>query len=349
MFFKLVHKEILLHLREARFAWITGLFCLIVVSGMILMNSEYSGRLSTYQTSLAAEQRQLLAFDRTAEIRDQVLELTNSRGIYAFRPPSPLSFLAGGFDRHLPSQIHVLDRASWARQANDHTYENPLVSLFPSPDFSFIVSTILSLVALFFTFDSICGEKNTGTLRILFSNSVSRAVVLATKWVGAMLTLSIPFLLSTLVAVAGFAISGNGSLYGDNLVRIGSIFALGVIYLSLFVTLGLAVSVTFKKPETALLVGLALWAISTFVLPEKLGTLANLVAPTPAYQQVRLKQRLLNREVNNQNLRMGRRVSAGELTQEERRKRRTISETKSARVFGGISNAKQNSAALYPD
>ena len=37
--------------------------------------------------------------------------------------------------------------------------ENDLLFLFRVPDFSYLVKTVLSLLALFFAFDAICGER----------------------------------------------------------------------------------------------------------------------------------------------------------------------------------------------
>ena len=69
-----------------------------------------------------------------------------------------------------------------------------------------VVATLFSLVALFFTYDSLTGEKADGTLKLVFSTAASRAQILAGKWAGTFLTLAVPFLLATLcgMLVLGF-------------------------------------------------------------------------------------------------------------------------------------------------
>ena len=59
-------------------------------------------------------------------------------------------------------------------------------------DWGNIISIVLSLVAILFTFDAISSEKEHGTLRLTLSNSISRGAVLVSKFLAALLTISIP-------------------------------------------------------------------------------------------------------------------------------------------------------------
>ena len=127
-----------------------------------------------FQTSVASEQRHLHSVDESASVLQQVRELTNERGIYAFRSPQVLEPLSGGLSNQVPAQIHVLDRSTWSRQASDDQYRNPLFVLFRRPDYAFVVGSVLSLVALFFTFSSVCGEKEKGMLHVMFAAGISR-------------------------------------------------------------------------------------------------------------------------------------------------------------------------------
>ena len=321
MFAKILHKEILLHLREARFAWVAGLFCGLVLLGFLLMSQDYSRRLQGYRSSVDAERRQILVMDTSRPVRNQVRALTNDRGIYAFRPPQPLAPLASGLESATPTQIHVSDTRSWSRQASEVFYRNPLLVLFPRPDFAYIVGAILSLVALFFTFDAVCGEKQSGTLRLMFSTGVSRDQVLLGKWVGAVLTLGAPFLLATALGLLILTFVGHVELHTASLVRIASIVALALIYLSLFVTLGLAISVLARRPSASLLICLTVWVGTAFVLPHLLASMGAAAAPTPAFQQIKLQKRALDEQRQKQQVELRQMEEAGKITAEERQRR----------------------------
>ena len=76
-------------------------------------------------------------------------------------------------------------------------------------DWVFIIALVLSFVAILFTFDAISGERERGTLRLTLSNSVSRGAVLFAKFLGAFLSISIPFLIGALIGLFLFYTSGD--------------------------------------------------------------------------------------------------------------------------------------------
>ena len=63
-------------------------------------------------------------------------------------------------------------------------------------DWAFIIGYVLSLIALLFTFDSVSGEREQGTLRLMLANSIPRHTVLIGKFLGALISITIPFLLA---------------------------------------------------------------------------------------------------------------------------------------------------------
>ena len=311
-----------MHLKEARFAWVAGLFCGLVLLGLVLMSLDYSRRLHGYQASLAAERQQMFSVDGSEPIRRQVRGLTNSRGVYAFRSPQVLGALASGWEPFTPTQIHVSDTRSWSRQANETFYRNPLLSLFPRPDLSYIVASILSLVALFFTFDAICGEKERGTLKLVLSMGVSKDRLLVGKWAGTILTLGIPFVLAAASGLSLFVLIGDVAFDAALLVRILGIVVIALVYLSLFVTLGLMVSVLVSRPASSLLICLALWVGVTFALPNVLASTGKFLSPTPAFQQIKMRKRALDLERREEEKRLAVLVENGTISDEERKRRR---------------------------
>ncbi len=339
MFWRIVQKEVLLHLKEARFVWVVGLFCGLVLLGLGLMSRDYSRRLQGYQTSVAAERRQIFSVDGSESILRQVRALVNDRGIYAFRPPRALGALVSGLEGATPTQVHVSDRWSWARQASETFYRNPLLGLFPRPDYAYIVGSILSLVALFFMFDSVCGEKVSGTLKLVMSTGVGRDRVLLGKWAGAMLTLGTPFLLATGIGVVLGVMVGGIPLDGVSLVRIAGIVGLALVYLSVFVTLGLVISVLTSRPSSSLLICLAVWVGATVVLPNMLASIGRILSPAPTFQQIRMRKRAIDQERAEQNARLARLVESGGITEEERQRRqealREESEAEQGRIDAG--------------
>ena len=77
--------------------------------------------------------------------------------------------------------------------SNEFTIDNPLVQLYGNIDYLFIVSFVLSIFAFIFTFSGITGEKESGTLRLIVANNVSRSNVLVSKIAGPYMVFLAPF------------------------------------------------------------------------------------------------------------------------------------------------------------
>ena len=60
-------------------------------------------------------------------------------------------------------------------------------------DWGVVTAVLLSFMGILFTFDSISGEQERGTLRLMLSNSVSRSAVICGKFLGAFFTIAMPF------------------------------------------------------------------------------------------------------------------------------------------------------------
>ena len=60
-------------------------------------------------------------------------------------------------------------------------------------DWAFVIGYVLSLIALLFTFDSVAGEREHGTLRLMLANPIPRHTVLIGKFLGAFISVNIPF------------------------------------------------------------------------------------------------------------------------------------------------------------
>ncbi|MFC1715260.1 ABC transporter permease subunit [Candidatus Poribacteria bacterium] len=141
---------------------------------------------------------------------------------------------------------------------------------FERIDWVFIIRLVFSLFAIIFTFDSVCGEREQGTLSLMCANSVSRSSILIGKYLGACGTLLIPLIvgvtINLLILVSGIA--GTVPLQVEHWLRIGLIFLTSVVYISIFVFLGLLISIAVRRSSSALLILLAFWVALVTVHPN---------------------------------------------------------------------------------
>ena len=127
---------------------------------------------------------------------------SNSRmKLFVDRPPNPLSIFNQGLDKRLGNAIEItLGSVPMLWDAEKHGSDNPFLRLFSSIDLVAIFQVVLSLLALLFAYDAIAGEHEAGTLRLMMSHPVRRGQILAAKYIGAMVCLMTPLLISLLLA-----------------------------------------------------------------------------------------------------------------------------------------------------
>ena len=139
-----------------------------------------------------------------------------------YREPAALMLISGGNEKFLPREVWV-QPGGVVRPRPIDIYTKLLPNI-PPVDWVFIITIIFSLFVLILTFDSVSGEKESGTLAIVFSNSVSRLGYLASKYVAIMVISTVAIGLGMMVSLiwAGLLLP---DMYGpETIVRIAGIF-----------------------------------------------------------------------------------------------------------------------------
>jgi ABC-type transport system involved in multi-copper enzyme maturation permease subunit len=268
-----VRKEILANLVSSRFYVVILLSTVLIATSFFVMARDFKGRRTDYQ---------IIRPEPGAPI--------------AVLPPQPLSIFAKGLEDSLTRSFEVATTGIEVRAGQ--TSGNVIFGFFPAPDLAYIIKVVLSLVALLFGFDAVSREKEEGTLKLTLANAVSRSSLLLGKWAGHFLCLAVPFLLVTGLGLALMSFDPDLRLSGGELGRLALILAAGLVYIALFLSLGLLVSSLVRRSATSLVVLLLVWAVLVFVLPN-LGTLlARQFVDVPSVKALSEKrQQIWTREV----------------------------------------------------
>lgn len=243
----IARKEIVSNLLSYKFFLVLLLMVLLVATSLFIMHRDFSGRSADYQL-IRPEPGQPIAVV----------------------PPNPLSIYAKGLENAITRSFEIGAIGTEVRAGQSSG--NVVYAFFPAPDFLYVVRVVLSLVALLFGFDQISREREQGTLKLLLGGPVSRAQVVAGKWIGNFLSLAIPFLSVTLLGAAVLLFDPDVRLTADRIGRLGLILALSILYLAIFLSLGMLVSALTRRSATSVIILVFVWAILVFVLPN-LGTL----------------------------------------------------------------------------
>jgi ABC-type transport system involved in multi-copper enzyme maturation permease subunit len=167
-----------------------------------------------------------------------------------------------------PEQFRPLIVGIPGNESQDSLDDNPLTILFPHLDFLFIVTIVMSLLALLFSYDAVTGERQRGTLRQMISNSVSRTTILLGKFIGGTASLLIPFILALLAGVICINLNPNLQWDGSAWAELGLLIAASITFITLFYLLGLMVSTLSQYSAASILNCLFLWVLLVLVIPN---------------------------------------------------------------------------------
>jgi len=189
------------------------------------------------------------------------------------KPPEVLSVFGEGMEKRIKSSWEIsIDHVPVLEGIYD--VYNPLIVIFPAFDITLLFKIIMSLLALLLTYDAIAGENERGTLGMILSNPVPRHQILLGKLSGSMLTLLLPISASFVAIALILQSSPSVSLSSSDWVRIGSMFAVSLIFVSFFLISGLLFSVLIRRPSEVLVTCLFFWGITVFVIPGMSSVLA---------------------------------------------------------------------------
>lgn len=284
MILHITKRELYDNLNSLRFALTTLLLLALMLTNAIGHLREHPERIQTYNAAVA-ESLDLLS----SHADDSLYELAQQGPGKLYKKPSPLHFCAEGGEHLLPNIIEG---------GNPYVYSTNIIGVwqlsYPDAsinrkrvgpditkvDWAFIIAYVLSLIALLFTFDAISGEREHGTLRLMLANSVPRHTVLISKFLGALISVSIPFILAALMNLLMISTTSAVHLNIEAWGRLGIIFFIALLYTCFFLVLGLLVSARVQRSAVSLVILLLMWVTFVVFMPSTLASIASEFSPS---------------------------------------------------------------------
>ena len=295
MLWTIIRKEIVSHILSLRFGVTFILFILLIFASIYVTANKYERDKAQYSAYQRVARDQLDEILREEEEWRRTGRLFDWQGRLDGVEVPALSSIAQGLTPFTPVAINTTANSS---ESIGQAWErNPLAGLLRVPDIVYVVSVVLSLLAILFAFDSICGEKESGTLRLILSNAVPRDSILFGKWIGGYVMLVIPFLIAT---VGGFGYAwwrGVLELNAENLHRLGVLLLVGCLYVSVFFTLSIFVSSTTHRAATSLLICLLIWTVWILIIPNLAPVIAKIILPAPSIEKINGQKRAVDKEI----------------------------------------------------
>lgn len=260
MFTTVVMKELKGILLSQKFTLTFGVVSILILMSIVAGISEYAAGARQYDTAVQLAEQELREASSWMSI--------NAR---ALRPPDPLLVFVSGIHNDIGRFSEISGRET-VKLLHSVYADDPIFAVFRSLDLMFIVQVVLSLFAILFTYDAITGERESGTLQLSLANPLPRRTYILAKtvgiWAGLLLSLSVPIILGLLVvSLAGVPLSASDWL------RVGALLVGSLLYFTVWVTAGVAISTWTRTPSTSFMAGLVLWICAVLILP-RLGVLA---------------------------------------------------------------------------
>ncbi len=291
MFGRLVKKELSHYLFDFRFIVVFALCTLLSVLSAYVGTQNYIRQLQQYNVVSEKSRRTIQISLEKNRLQD--LEWTGYR--WNKRPES-LSPVVYGLSGTLGQEVRIQYRRHLQFEASLFATD-PIHALLGILDLAFIVKIVLSLCMLLLTYDAICGEKETGTLRLYASFPVSRSKLALAKLIGSSIAVLTPFVFSFLSASLVLILSSRLNLQGQDWIRIAILAVLSSLYLAVFAGFGIWASALTHKRITSFFGLLGLWTVWIFIIPNMAVDIANHLIPVESVYELERKYSALREEI----------------------------------------------------
>jgi ABC-2 type transport system permease protein len=260
MFSILVKKELIAILQNPKFITTFTVSSFLIILSVLIGINEYKTNLAQYYTGIS------LAKSTIEESRSW-----HSINAIAYRKPDPMQIFVSGVNNDIGRFSNVSRRGEVKLQNSSYS-DDPVFAIFRNIDFAFIITIVLSLFAIMFTYNAVNGEKEDGTLRLVFSNSISRAEFIASKVAGSWLGLVIPLLIPIAISFLLVILFDVDFRFFD-WSRVLTFAFVSIIYFTFFIIFGILISSITKNSSTSFLLLLTFWIITVFIVP-RVGVIA---------------------------------------------------------------------------
>lgn len=273
MIVQIMVKELRQGLLSLRFSVSTLLvLCLFAIGGFIF-NGRYAQQHRDHPKHV---QENVMRLRQAADRLCDLVMLEQS----IRKVPRVLSFGVNGYGDVLPNEFRFDPFVVQLPEVK--TSSSAFLPHFSRIDWTFIISTIISFLALLMSYDCICGEKQAGTLRLILCGTLSRSTVLMAKYLGIMLSLGVALLLGLITHLLIVGSAPEVQLGLNQWFRIGTLIILSLVYISVFVWIGLFVSCRVHLENHSMVILLLVWVGLVFLVPSFGRIAADMICPAPA-------------------------------------------------------------------
>ena len=254
----LIKKEIRANLVSFRFVAVAAMVLIVVPVAILVLANDAVKKVDEFSMRRTETENYLKSYAHFNRLQNVVQPA---------QPPLPVYALVRG----ISSDVNI-----------EEFDDDPLPVMFPLLDLTFVVAILLSLAALIFSYDAVCGEKEDGTLKLMLANGLPRAKILLGKVIGGTVTLLVPFVVALFLGMFVILLNPRLAWSSADWIALGVLFVGAALYVFFFFVLGVFISARHQSSSASIMTSLCAWVVFVLVLPNLSPYMASLVAPAPS-------------------------------------------------------------------
>lgn len=273
MFRLLIEKELKNIIQSPKFVATFVTYSLLIILSISIGINEYKNAVNQYNTA--------------KNLNEQEMKQSRSwRGLNSkiYRVPDPMIIFSSGVNFDI-GRYGTVSNFSDVKLDHSAYSDDPIYAVFRYLDFTFIVTIVFSLFAILFTYNSINGEREGGTLRLVFSNSIPRSTFIGAKFLGSWIGLVVPIMIPVLIGLLLIVFAGV-PLTGAHWIKIAILISLSILYLTFFNALGIFISSVTNYSSHSFLILLVLWIAFVFIIPRAGIITASQIVNVPSSAEI---------------------------------------------------------------
>lgn len=272
----IARKEFAEIVRDGRFKWTAVLMVLLLLTALLAGWQRHGSYMAIQAAAQGSTNTQWL------KQGDKNPHTAAHYGNYAFKPLGPLAFFDNGVSNYTGTAVFMEAHKQNFAIASPAA-DTSAISRFGELNGAMILQLLMPLLIIFLGFTAFSAERESGTLRQVMSMGVGRTSLLWGKALGltiAVLIVVVPCVLAgaAVIAMTDLPIVGEGLA-----ARIVLLIVAYLAYAGIFLFLTLAVSAWSRRPRSALMVLVAFWAFTAFIMPKTAAEISKVVYPSPSY------------------------------------------------------------------
>ena len=254
MLIPLLEHELQNLLKSRRIYLTVTMFILLFATVFIVRVIDYQKQINQYIDDVRLNEKDLREAANYSQVKPR-----------AIQQPIIFSIYNEGFKIPRVATIQYYEPITNTRSLNEET--NLLYNESTQLDITFLITFFLSLFILLISYDSVNGEKQVGTLRILMTYPLKRQSFILKKMLGIFffvaLTFTIPYVLSIGVLMYIF----TNMLSINFFLSAFFYWFLVMLFILFFSLLGIFISCCTTNPNRSLVYCLLVWIMFSIVLP----------------------------------------------------------------------------------